>query len=280
MEDPEEQLYFVLDEVKAEVLQAYHDSPLAGHPGSTKTVGLVQREYWWPTIFGDVRSYVRGCDRCQRTKALRQTRARVLHPNEVPEGPWQIVTVDLIGELPESNGYNAICVLVDRFSKQMHAVPTTTKLTAEGMAKIYRDHVFRLHGLPRKIIHDRGTQFDAKMMKELYKLLHIEGNPSTAYHPQTDGQTERVNQELEQYLRMYINHHHGLTGSPWPSSHTTTGLTQQWEHHHSMSLQGFTQIGGQQSPHKEQMNRQWTLSGEWRGSGRMPVQSWRGQGQS
>ena len=145
---------FVPDEVKAEVLQAYHDSPLAGHLGSTKTVGLVQREYWWPTIFGDVRSYVRGCDRCQRTKALRQTRARVLHPNEVPEGPWQIVTVDLIGELPESNGYNAICVLVDRFSKQMHAVPTTTKLTAEGMAKIYRDHVFRLHGLPCKIIHD------------------------------------------------------------------------------------------------------------------------------
>ena len=77
---------FVPDEVKAEVLQAYHDSPLAGHPGSTKTVGLVQREYWWPTVFGDVRSYVRGCDRCQRTKALRQTRARVLHLNEVPEG--------------------------------------------------------------------------------------------------------------------------------------------------------------------------------------------------
>ena len=74
------------------------------------------------------------------------------------------------------------------------------------MAKIYRDHVFRLHGLPRKIIHDRGTQFDAKMMKELYKLLHIEGNPSTAYHPQTDGQTERVNQELEQYLRLYVSH--------------------------------------------------------------------------
>lgn len=88
----------------------------------------------------------------------------------------------------------------------MHAIPTTTKLTAEGMAQIYRDHVFRLHGLPKKIIHDRGTQFDASMMKELYKLLHIEGNPSTAYHPQTDGQTERVNQELEQYLRLFVDH--------------------------------------------------------------------------
>ena len=74
------------------------------------------------------------------------------------------------------------------------------------MAKIYRDNVFRLHGLPKKIIHDRGSQFDAKMMKELYKLLHIEGNPSTAYHPQMDGQTECINQELEQYLCLYVNH--------------------------------------------------------------------------
>ncbi|KAL5501130.1 hypothetical protein ACEPAH_9517 [Sanghuangporus vaninii] len=174
--------------------------------GANKTVSMVSRSFWWPNMYVDVRNYVRGCDRCQRTKALRVTRARVLHPNEVPEAPWQIVTVNLIGELPESNGFNAICVVVDRFSKQIHAIPTMTKLTAEGMAHIYRDQVFRLHGLPKKIIHDRGIQFDAKMMKELYKLLHIEGNPSTAYHPQTDGQTERVNQELEQYLRLYVNH--------------------------------------------------------------------------
>ncbi|KAL5512852.1 hypothetical protein ACEPAH_3250 [Sanghuangporus vaninii] len=169
---------FVPTSVREVVMKECHDSMLAGHPGANKTVSI----------------------------ALRVTRARVLHPNKVPEAPWQIVTVDLIGELPESNGFNAICVVVDRFSKQIHAIPTTTKLTAEGMARIYRDQVFRLHGLPKKIIHDRGVQFDAKMMKELYKLLHIEGNPSTAYHPQTDGQTERVNQELEQYLRLYVNH--------------------------------------------------------------------------
>lgn len=199
-------ILFVPESARSRVLEEFHDSPLAGHPGGTKTVASIRRNYWWPTLYSDARAYVRGCDRCQRTKALRTTRAKVLHPNEVPEAPWQVVTVDFIGELPESNGFNAICVLVDRFSKQMHAIPTTTKITAEGTAKIYRDHVFRLHGLPRKIIHDRGTQFDAKMMKELYKLLHIEGNPSTAFHPQTDGQTERVNQEIEQYLRLYVNH--------------------------------------------------------------------------
>ena len=186
------QLIFVPNNMHSKVLHEFHDSPLAGHPGSSKTVELIRREFWWPTLYSDVRAYVRGCDKCQRTKALRVPRKKSLHPHEIPEAPWQIVTVDLIGELPESNGFNAICVLVDRFSKQIHAIPTTNRLTAEGMAKIYRDHVFRLHGLPQKIIHDRGSQFDAKMMKELYKLLHIEGNPSTAYHPQTDGQTVKL----------------------------------------------------------------------------------------
>ena len=145
---------FVPLDIRSRVLQEFHDSPLAGHPGSSKTVELVRRDFWWPTLYTDVRAYVRGCDKCQRTKALCTPRKKSLHPHDVPEGLWQTITVDLIGELPESNGFNTICVLVDRFSKQIHAVPTTTHLTAEGMAKIYRGHVFRLHGLPQKIIHN------------------------------------------------------------------------------------------------------------------------------
>ena len=117
-----------------------------------------------------------------------------------------MVSVDLIGELPESNGYNAICVIVNKFSKQIHAIPTMMKVTARGMAQIYQDNIFKVHGLLKKIVHDRGPQFDASFMRELYKLLHIEGNPSTAYHPQTDGQIEHANQELEQYLRLFVEH--------------------------------------------------------------------------
>ncbi|KAL5525062.1 hypothetical protein ACEPAF_8931 [Sanghuangporus sanghuang] len=116
---------YVPASIREDVMKEHHDSTLAGHPGATKTIQLITRRYWWPRMSADVRVYVRGCDRCQRTKALRTTRAKVLHPNEVPEAPWQIVTVDLIGELPESNGFNAICVVVDRFSKQIHAIPTT-----------------------------------------------------------------------------------------------------------------------------------------------------------
>ncbi|THG95630.1 hypothetical protein EW145_g7922 [Phellinidium pouzarii] len=108
----------------------------------------------------------------------------------------------------------------------MHVIPTSTKLTAEGMAKIYCSHIFWLHGLPRKIIHDRGTQFDAKMMKELYKLLHIEGNPSTAYHPQTDGQTGTDWADWADWLSLaefaYNNHEHSATKmSPF---YTNTGV--------------------------------------------------------
>ena len=104
--------------------------------------------------------------------------------------------MDLVGPLPISQGHDTILVVVDRFSKQMHAVPTTSNLTAEGCAKLLRDNVFRLHGVPSKIIHDRGPQFQSKFAVDFYRLMGIENNPSTAYHPQTDGQTERMNQEL------------------------------------------------------------------------------------
>lgn len=91
---------------------------------------------------------------CQKTKNHREKPHAPLQPNEIPQGPWEIVSVDLIGELPESNRYNAICVIVDRFTKQIHVIPTHTTVTAEGMAKLYRDNVFKLHGIPRKFVHD------------------------------------------------------------------------------------------------------------------------------
>jgi transposase InsO family protein len=94
-------------------------------------------------------------------------------------------------------------VIVDRFTKQIHAIPTNTTLTAEGYARIFRDHVFKLHGLPEKVISDRGPQFISKFMTSLYQMLDIKGNRSTAFHPQTDGQTERINQEIERYLCIY-----------------------------------------------------------------------------
>ena len=130
-----------------------------------------------------------------------------LHPHTAPSRPWEVISVDMIGPLPESLGYTSILNIVCLFSKQVISIPTNIELSSMGWAKLYRDHVYCHHGLSRKIISDRGPQFVSKFLKDLYALLGIEGNPSTAYHPQTDGQTEQINQEIEQYLRIFINYH-------------------------------------------------------------------------
>ena len=114
--------------------------------------------------------------------------------------------MDFIIKLPLVQGYDSILVVVDRFTKMAHFVPTTKKTTAEGLARLFRDNVWRLHGLPESIISDRGPQFVVGLMRELNEMLGIKTKLSTVFHPQTDGQTERMNQELEQYLRMFIDH--------------------------------------------------------------------------
>jgi len=105
-----------------------------------------------------------------------------------------------------SKGYDSILVVCDRFSKMSHFVVTTEKTTAEGLVRLFRDNVWKLHGLLESVISDREPQFAAGLIRELNKILRIETKLSTAYHPETDGQIERTNQELEQYLRMYVNY--------------------------------------------------------------------------
>ena len=113
--------------------------------------------------------------------------------------------MDLIGPLTPSKGKDMILVIIDRFSKKAYFLPTNTTITSQGVANLYKEHIFKEHGLPKKVISDRGPQFVSGFMKGPYTQLGITANPSTAYHPQTDGQTKRVNQELEEYLRIYIN---------------------------------------------------------------------------
>ena len=108
--------------------------------------------------------------------------------------------MDITGELPKSNGCNAILVITDQLSKMIITILTNMNLTAYGAARLFRDHVWSKHGLPKKVISDRGPQFVAQFMKDLHKLMGVTANISTAYHPQMDGQTEHVNQEIKQYL--------------------------------------------------------------------------------
>jgi len=127
-------------------------------------------------------------------------------PNSIPKKSWTHISADLITKLPLAQGYDLILVVVDRLTKIVHFIPTTERTSAKGLARLFRDNVWKLHGLPESIISDRGPQFAAGLMQELNEMLGINSKLSTVFHPQTDGQTERVNQELEQYLRMFIDH--------------------------------------------------------------------------
>ena len=168
---------------------------------------MVTRNFWWPGINREVKQYVEEYDACQKNKNCMQAPAGKLMPNSIPEKPWSHILADFITKLPLAQGYNSILVVVDRLTKMAHFIPTTEKTTAGGLARLFRDNVWKLHGLPKSIISDRGPQFTAGVMRKLNTMLGIDSKLSTAFHPQTDGQTERMNQELEQYLRMFIDHH-------------------------------------------------------------------------
>jgi transposase InsO family protein len=199
-------------ELRTEIIRLHHNTSISGHPGRWKTLELVMRNYWWPGISKFVLQYVDGCDTCQRGKSYPEMPAGKLMPNPTPTSPWVDISVDFVTGLPEAEGYDAILVVCDRYTKQVHIIPTTTETSSLGLARLYRDHIWKLHGLPNTVISDRGPQFASAFMKELNKMLGIETKLSTAYHPQTDGQTERMNQELEQYLRMFVNYRQ----SDWP----------------------------------------------------------------
>jgi transposase InsO family protein len=192
-------------DLRRHIIEQHHDTCIAGHAGRFKTLELVARNYWWPQMSHYIGIYVKTCDLCNRTKLQHRRPFGELHPSETPAAPWDTISVDFIVELPESHGYDAIMNVVDSVTKCAHFIPTHTTITAEGAARLYLREVWKHHGTPRVVLSDRGSQFTAGFTHELHKLLGIELAMSTAYHPQTDGQTERVNQELEGYLRIFTS---------------------------------------------------------------------------
>jgi hypothetical protein len=194
-------------EQKAEALEECHDSPLGGHFGYKKTLYKIKRKYKWDGMDKDVSRYVNDCLLCRRSKAPKHAPYGLLNPLPPPDGPWQDVTLDFITELPPCRWlgrvYDSILVIVDRLTKMCHYVPVWGKITATELAEVWIREVFRLHGTPRSIISDRGPQMNSKYWNTFCHWLNTKRVMSSAYHPQTDGQTERQNQTLEQYLRCY-----------------------------------------------------------------------------
>ena len=193
--------------LKLYLLKQYHDNPIAGHPGRAKTLELISRDYYWPDIYLFVKRYTRNCKTYSRIKPSNQGYQGVLRLLPLPNRPWTDIAMDFVVGLPESHGYNAILTIVDRLTGMRHLIPCNDTTGSEDLAWLYLREVWKLHGLPLSITSDRGPQFISKFWRSLCLKLGIKANLSTAYHPQTDGKTERINAITEQYLRAYISYH-------------------------------------------------------------------------
>ncbi|KAF5339905.1 hypothetical protein D9758_015029 [Tetrapyrgos nigripes] len=197
---------YVPPSLRRSILESRHDSVISGHPGRTRTLKLVSRDYSWPGMTTYVRRYVEACDTCSRIKTPRHKPFGLLQPLSIPERPWQAITMDFIVKLPLSHGYDSILVICDRLTRAAHFIPCRESMTASELAWLFLDRVFRLHGLPHSIVSDRGSLFVSNFWKSLLSHLNIDSRTSMAYHAQMDGLTERTNQTLEAYLRAYISY--------------------------------------------------------------------------
>ena len=194
------------DPLRLRLLRTHHEAAAAGHPGRSKTLELLKRTYFWPRMQRDVDRFVRNCHVCQRSRTARHVPFGILRPLPIPDKPWQDIAMDFVAGLPWSQGADAIWVVIDRLTKARHFVPCRTNIDAAGLADLFIEHVFRLHGLPESIVSDRGPQFAAAFWQRLCGRLGIDSRLSTAFHPETDGQTERANAVMEQYLRAHVSY--------------------------------------------------------------------------
>ena len=195
------------DELRLRLISLSHDTPIAGHPGANKTYEILSRKYFWINMVADIKQFTRNCHLCRRVKPFHNKYSGALRPLPVPEVRWQDISIDFIVKLPKSkNIWGVECenmmVVVDRLSKQTHIEPID-ELTPERVAQVFYNIPWRIHGLPESIVSDRGTQFVSHFWKQLTCRLRVMARLSTAYHPETDGQTEIRNFAIEGYLRAF-----------------------------------------------------------------------------
>ena len=198
---------YVTPNLRPSLLTETHDIPIAGHLGASKTIARLSRHFYWPRLPHQVREYVRLCPTCQANKYGAPTPTPgLLHPLPIPTAPWQSVAMDLVTDLPITpRGHDTFILFICRLTKQIHVVPTTKTISSAGVARVFYDHIYRLHGWPTSIVSDRDPRFTAELWQSLTSLTGTTLNMSTADHPQTDGQAENANKTIISYLRSYVS---------------------------------------------------------------------------
>ncbi|CAL1413314.1 unnamed protein product [Linum trigynum] len=231
--------------MREQVLQLFHESPIGGHSGTQATYQRLKTYFWWPGLKRDVRQFIADCDVCQKCKSENVPYPGILQPLPIPEGAWKHISMDFIEGLPKSGGKEVILVVVDRFTKYGHFFGLSRPYTAASVAQVFLEGVFKLHGMPQSIVSDRDVIFTSNFWTNLFALQGTQLHYSTAYHPQTDGQTERLNRCLEDYLRCMA-----LTGSAtWVS---WLPLAEWWyntNYHHSLQITPFQALYGYSPSH-------------------------------
>jgi hypothetical protein len=190
-----------LKPIKESIHKEAHDSANSIHLGSTKMYKDLKTRYWWNGMKQDVTEYVALCDTYQRVKAEHQRPTGLLQPLKIPEWKWEEIEMDFIVGLPRTQaGYDSIWVIVDCITKVAHFIPGKTTYLGAKLVELYMSRIMCLHGVPKMIVSDRGSQFTSKFWEKLHESMDTKLNFSSPYHPQTDGQTERTNQILEDML--------------------------------------------------------------------------------
>lgn len=191
-------------EIKEKVLHALHNPALASHPGITKTYQSMRERFIWKGFKQDVSRHVQECAQCQENKEEHAKPVGLLQPLPIPQQKWEDVCMGFIAELPKVQGKDNIFVVVDRITKFAHFYAIGITYMTTQLADLFFREVFRLHGLPRRIVTDRDNKFMSLFWQEIFRLSGTNLTPSTNYHPQTYGQMEIVNRWVEGYLKYYV----------------------------------------------------------------------------
>ena len=191
--------------LKADILREAHNARYSVHPEATKMYQDLRRVYWWPAMKREVAQFVSACEVCQRVKLEHQKPAGMLNPLPIPEWKWENIAMDfVVGLSVASNRLDSIWVIVDRLTKSAHFIPVKSGYSVDKLAQVYVDEVVRLHGAPVSIVSDRGPQLTSRFWRSLQNAMGTRLDFSTAFHPQTDGQSERTIQTIEDMLRMCV----------------------------------------------------------------------------
>lgn len=226
--------------LQTKLLHTFHSSALGGHSGITATYHRLKNHFTWKGMKKAVEDFIKQCTICQQAKHSNTSPAGLLQPLPIPKGVWMDISMDFIDGLPKAQGYSVIMVIVDRLTKFAHFVPVKHPYTAQSIAQLFMDHVVKMHGLPHSIVSDRDTVFVSQFWKSLFKIYKVQLAMSTSYHPQTDGQTERVNQCLEMYLRCAVQD----APKTWPQWLSLAQLWYNSSYHSSLGCSPFKALYG------------------------------------